>query len=1083
MSILRRRLLLRLPAWASVAAFVALAGVLVVIGAVPTSDAVWAAVSALFGLVPSGWCAPVGWRRRAAEACLIPVVATLMLQGDLAVSRMLVPPLLTVAAVAALAAALVKAPRRVHPILMASCGLAVCAATGLGLEGAGFVTVVAVLAAAAVTPWAATHWGWQVGIMTALLMGSLPLARWPVAATVLAVIAVFLYPWGRRSGWHTVVAERWLPAVVGLTLVGAALAPWGSIPASWLFPAAGAAGLIALLLALGVTPKLPPAAAGLTWFLVMISLGPPQGPSPERRALRLSADNPRAELSAGTGDRYLVDISLHGVRDLADGTPVVVVEIDGRIRDLRVGSEVADPGRQTVGVVHGADHSFPDRAIWRPSRTGYDASWRLAGRTLLDVPPGVRPVITRHSALPDRVRVTVESYGPALPTSPRDWTLPSWLLATAAAVLLLQVVGGTWRVSSAVIPWCLLVTGQVVSRACVEPLRLVGERHGIDLCLAAFLVAWLPVAWRGLSEGRQFRVIAALLVPLALATPRLTPPLYGDEPFHLLVTESLAVDHDLDISNNIRPGGPPVTTTYTLGEPLFHSPVLGIMLFPGYAIGGRTGALVLLAILGAVLVALIAARARTLGVPESRFVLVSLGLAATYPLATFSTQIWPEIPGATAVAAILVLSTGQRFGLIAAALVAFLATAIKTRLALVTFPAAIVGWLRGSRRGRASGLVVLVVAAALGLGVGWLTMGHPFGAFRRVRHLLPDDPFVPVRVVAGLLFDAAGGLAFSAPLLLVAVASLALLWRLGTATERAVVVGGALTVAALLHSLEWYGGGSPPARYLVPLLPAFALTWALLLRTPRRSRRLGELLVAPSVFVWWVLVTRPQFSVNPGDGGWWLADGLARRFVADTQQFFPSLLVPNVATVWFPPVAVGIALTVAWSCRRCPGVTRTFVRSGVALWLVACAALATAVTLRHDRTVEIEAPQVRRRGGRPVPPAGTFSRFTYRCGWQLADGDSVVVPLHLPADASVWLEGWLLGTAQRGAKLTLRWDDGPARVLAVRGSGRDARLRLPGSPPGGRHRLSLQVTSPPGGAAVLDRVVVDRGSPPGGSES
>jgi hypothetical protein len=347
----------------------------------------------------------------------------------------------------------------------------------------------------------------------------------------------------------------------------------------------------------------------------------------------------------------------------------------------------------------------------------------------------------------------------------------------------------------------------------------------------------------------------------------------------------------------------------------------------------------------------------------------------------------------------------------------------------------------------------LATAAALGLGVGWLTMGHPFGAYRRLGHLVPDDPVVPLRVVGGLLFDVAGGLAFSAPLLLVAVAFLPLLWRRGTAGERAVVVGGALTVVALLHSLEWYGGGSPPARYLVPLLPAFALTWGLLLRTPRRSRRLGELLVAPSVFVWWVLITRPHFSVNPGDGGWWLSDSLARRFAADTQQFFPSMLVPNTATLWLPPVAVGIALIAVWLCRRYSGAAWTLARTGVALWLVACA-----------------------------PPAGTFSLFTYRRGWQLADGDSVTVPLHLPAHATIWLEGWLQGTAQRGAELTVRWNDGAALVLPVAGSAREARLRLPETPPRGRHRLSLQVTAPSGGAAVLDRVIVERGPPPLGSE-
>lgn len=1082
MSILRRRLWLRLPAWASASAFVTLAAVLAALGALPPTDAAWISLSALFALVPSGWVSPVGLRRRAAEACLVPAAATLMLVGDLTIRRMLLPPLLTVAAAAALMAALARSPRHIHPVLVACCGLAIRAATGLGLEGAGLITSATVLVAAAVTPWAATYWGWQVGTVTALLMGTLPLARWPAAAVIVSVIALFLYPWGRVSGRHTVVAARWSPALVALAMLYAAVAPWGGSPATWIFPSAGAAFLIALLLALAVTPRLEGAIVGLAWFLVMISLGPVQGPSPDRRALRLSKENPRLVLPAGTGGRYLLDISLHGVRDLAEGSPVVVVEVQGRTRDLRIGSELADPGRLSVASVPEPDHSFPDRAVWRPSRIGYDASWRLAGRTLLDVPVGVRPVIARHPALSDRVRVTVETYGPASPTPPRDWALPSWLLGTAATVLLLQLGGGTWRMSSAFIPWCLLVVGQAVSRACVEPLRLVGERYAVDLCLAALLAGWLPVAWRWLREGRQLRVVAVLLVPLALATPHLAPPLHGDEPFHLLVMESLAVDHDLDVGNNLPAEESAAEANPAQGGPLFHSPVLGILLLPGYLVGERSGALVMLALLGAVLVALIAARARTLGVSESRIALVTLALATTYPLATFASQIWPELPGATAVAAILVMANGRWLGLLATAVVALVATAIKTRLALVTFPPAIVGWLRGGRRRQTAGLLVLATAAALGLGVGWLAMGHPFGAFRRLRHLVPDDPTVPLRVVAGLLYDAAGGLAFSAPLLLVAVAFLPLLWRRGKDGERAVLVGGALTVVALLHSLEWYGGGSPPARYLVPLLPALALTWGLLLQSPRRTRRLGEVLVAPAVFVWWVLITRPHFSINPGDGGWWLSDGLARRFSADTQRFFPSLLVPNTAAVWFPLIAAGAALVAVWLCRKYSGAARTLARAGIALWLVLCALLAAAVTLRYDRTVELEGPQVQRLGGRPVPPAGTFSQFTYRRGWQLADGDRVTVPLHLPAHASVWLEGWLQGTAQRGAQLTVRWNDGEALVLPVAGSAQDGRLRLPGTLPRGRHRLSLKVNAPPGGAAVLDRVIVEPVVPPLDSE-
>lgn len=1076
-SILRRRLWLCLPAWASASGFVTLAGVLAAIGALPMVDAAWMSASALLALVPTGWFAPVGWRRRLAEACLIPAAGLLMLVGDLSIRRMLLPPLLTIAAVATLVAALAVTPRRVHPILVACCGLAIRAATGLGLGGAGIAAVTAVLVAAAVTPFAATYWGRNVGILSALLMGTLPIARWPAIAVVVSITAVFLYPWAQAEGRHTVIASSWAPAVVVLALISAAVAPWGGLAAGWIFPGAGATFLFTLLLALVVTPRLPAAVAGLVWFVVMIPLGPLQGPSPDRRAVRLSAANPRVVLPAGTGDRYLLDISVHGVRDLEDGTPVAVVEVEGVTRELRIGSEVADPGR--LSAVSGPEpgHSFPDRAVWRPTRIGFDEGWRLAGRTLLDVPVGVRPVIARHPALSTRVRVTLDSYGPTLPTSPRDWALPGWLLGTAVIVLLLQFAGGTWRLTSAAIPWSLLVTGQAVSRAAVEPLRLIGERHAIDICLVAFIAAWLPVAWRWLRDGRQFRTFAFLLVPLALATPHLTPPLQGDEPFHLVVMESMAVDHDLDISNNLPSGDDPELASYSLGDPLFHSPALGLLLLPGYVLGGRSGALVLLALLGAALVAMVARRARDLGVPQSRAVLVSLGLAITYPLVTYATQIWPELPGAAAVAVILLVATGRWSGLFVAALAALAATAIKTRLALVTFPPTVAGWLRGGRRGGVAGLMLLATAAALGLGVGWLTMGHPFGVYRRLGDLLPDDFRLPLRVVTGLLFDAAGGLAFSAPLLVAAVACLPLLWRRGAAGERAVVVGGALTVVALLHSLEWYGGGSPPARYLVPLLPAFALAWGAFLSEPFRARRSAEVLVAPAVLVWWVLVTRPQFSINPGDGGWWLADLLARRFASDTDQFFPSMLVPNTATVWFPPVAVGIALVAVWLGRRVTGASRTLVRCGVALWLAASAGLAAAVVLRYDRTVEIEAPQVRRHGGKPVPRAGTFSQFTYRRGWQLDDGDTVTIPLHLPPHASVWLEGWLLGTAQEGAKLTARWNDGDGLVLPVSGTARDGRLQIPGAPPGGRHRLRLQVAAPPGGAAVLDRVIVERASP------
>jgi len=330
-------------------------------------------------------------------------------------------------------------------------------------------------------------------------------------------------------------------------------------------------------------------------------------------------------------------------------------------------------------------------------------------------------------------------------------------------------------------------------------------------------------------------------------------------------------------------------------------------------------------------------------------------------------------------------------------------------------------------------------------------------------------------VLGGLGFDPAGGLLFAAPLWLVALAGVAALCRRGAPGERMLLLGCGLTVAALLHSLEWYGGGSPPGRYLVPMLPAVALAGGMLLREPRRWRRSAEVLLLPSLAVWWVLVTRPHLSINPGDGGWWATDALARSYLVDTAWLVPSFLVPRTAT-WAVPLAAAVVAVLAWAATLWrPSPARRAAAATTALWLLGAAGLVAAIELRTDRFVEVESPQVRRSGGEPHPAEGTFSRFTHRRGWMLRDGQTVTVPLNLPAGASVGIEGWLLGTAQRGAEVELSWDgDDPVRIR-VQGDAPSARLKVPLVPDQGRHLLGITVRCQPEGAAVLDRVVVEGG--------
>lgn len=1049
----------RLPGLAAPAGFAALAAVLAAVGELGWGEAAAAATAAVVGSGLPALAGGHGSRRRLAELTLLPPAWALVMVPDPLMRRAAVAPLLVAAAAAATAAAWSRARPAVRPLLAAGLGLACRAAVGLagaaGGAGAGLAVVAAVVAPAAITRrWPAG------GLVAAAMVGLAPVqsSPWLGAALAVGALAVGLV------GGQTPIAFRpwgWAPGVAGIGLAAATVVPFGLPPAgpATALTVAGAGALLA------ATAWLPAGPAGVLWLLLPAATGPPLPPPPDHAAFRLEAGAPPAVLWPARGSRYGLDLALGHGAGVPEGTPVARLETSLGTTVLLAGEHAAETARARPDVRRVAAHGLPANAVWRPAGWGGPAPWRVAGRTTVPVADGERPVLTRDPGLDPRVVLVVETGGPAAPTAPRAWALGEWLLAAAVAAALLQLLSGTWRRPAAAVPWALLAAGAWLARLPVEPVRLLAERFAVDLVLAALLAAWLPAARSWLGRGRVALAAAALLVPLAAATPRLTPPLYGDEPFHLRVMQSLVEDGDLDLADDLAPV--PAERRYQEDGRLFHSPALGVLLAPAYAAGGRTGALLALALAAAAVVALVVRRSRALGVPARRGRLLALALLLTYPLAIYATQVWPEVPGALAVALLLVLA-GDRP--LAGAAVAAVAVAIKARLALLTLPVLAAGWWRaGGPRRRGAALAAVAAAAAAGLAVGWATMGHPFGFYRRLHHLLPSDPLQPVRVVAGLLVDAAGGLAFSAPLLLLGALGLGALWRRGGTAERGVVVGLGATVAALLHSLEWYGGGAPPARYLVPALPALGLGLGMVLTRPYRWRAWGWLLAVPSFAVWWVLVTRPHLSLNPGEGSWWATTGLARRLAADTRWLTPSLLVPGPAA-WAAAAALAAAVVAGWLARRR---ARAVSRMAVGGWLVVAAALVGAAVVRPDRVVEMEAAQVRRFGGAPQPPEGTPSRFTVPNGWRLGDGDRVEVPLRLPPGARVVLEGWLAGPARAGVVLHVRWDDGPEIARPVRGRRRDARLVLPGAPGPGRHRLSIRLEAPRGGLAVLDRVVVE----------
>jgi hypothetical protein len=495
----------------------------------------------------------------------------------------------------------------------------------------------------------------------------------------------------------------------------------------------------------------------------------------------------------------------------------------------------------------------------------------------------------------------------------------------------------------------------------------------------------------------------------------------GDEPFNLLITHSLAYDFDADLTNNYsrgdwrafmdrpiepQPGDPvgPHGEIYSR-----HNELLPLALAPAYRLGGKAGALAVMAALSALLAWMTVRLARHYLPERPGEILVAWALTAfAPPLLLYSYQVWVEVPAALLLAAgidrILDLDGKRSWRLkdwLGIGLSVLLLPFVKLRFILVAAPLLAMGWWYAGRPKRPVIILGLLLSAVAGgtLLYNQIVYSNPLKI--HTWHEVAPLSYGPLSYAAGLLglfWDAAFGLFGCAPvwLLLLPALLLLLVRRHRLLVHLAVLAFPYLLVVA--PRLEWYGGWSPPFRYALIALPFLGIAFAMLLAGRRGpgSRALLAGLGALTLVLTLVWVTIPGWTYNFADGRTYVLDRLDERLGLDLARFFPSSVRPRPATWIWPPLSLAAVSLLWWlpgRRRERQAVTGPACLAGIALALAAAAALPVAAARVPTHTVELEDPQVWKSGGHPYPDRWIIERTRYRGSWVLRVSEELRAPV------------------------------------------------------------------------------------------
>ncbi len=482
-------------------------------------------------------------------------------------------------------------------------------------------------------------------------------------------------------------------------------------------------------------------------------------------------------------------------------------------------------------------------------------------------------------------------------------------LSLAAGILLALLVARRTLTERRPLAWLALAAAPLVPVASGHfLLGLALQRPGISLVAAAAL----GVALVRRHSGRAWRephplalFVAALSFYAALGT-RLPGPAgpQGDEPHYLTMAQSLASDGDLDLrdefehreyasffAGTLRPHTSPASPPGELRT--VHAPGLPLLILPAYLLGGYPGVRLFLsalaALTGVLVFRLVSETSESPGLAWAAWGVLTF----TPPLPFYAVAVYPETPAALATAVFLV--SGRRRSpskswLAGASLVAAALPWIHPKLLPLTAVGLGLTLARdNSRRARALAVGGVGLSLLLLLGYFHVTYGQAsFSAAYGPGFAGDVSLWRAPWGAAALILDRQFGLLSISPIWALVLPGFVVLTRRrgGDALRVALLAGATFGIGASFSM--WWGGSCPPARFVVPALPALALALAPALRA---RRDLAAALAGVGVAIVAFAAEAPRAIHNRANGN----SGLL-RFLAtdlDLDGSFPSFVLED----------------------------------------------------------------------------------------------------------------------------------------------------------------------------------------------